>query len=395
MNSGEKVLKKKRDGRIKKADKYRFSLCLLIFTICFLKPSFSYGEYTFLGDIDVETVLDDNVYKDSRKYSDIGYKLELGLGVRSKFARQTFLRTHYWLGISGFSQYNLENETSHLLDATVKQRLSDVFDIELNGGFNLSQLPNASVYNSSRFYGLPRLKWYVFDRTTLSGGYIYEKTSYPDYNLDNQTNGTEIKIDQEFSLYTHLEVSGVIQNKTYPERYLYEGISGGSPTYRTDTRRDAENFVRLTLSQNLTAKTGFELIYNYGQVDSNENYFDWGPQQYEGNNTIIGDERIISDYRSYVSDTYGINFFTGFADDYSLSISVSYTDKDYSGRLAKDENDKFREPDQKRRDRQTFIFVSWSKNIFLLKYSYEINDSNDALYNYTNSVVSLGIRYLF
>ena len=305
------------------------------------------------------------------------------------------MRTHYWLGINGFSQYNLENETAHLLAATIKQRLGDLFELDINPGLNLYYMPNATVYNSNRFYVLPTLKWYMFDHTTFSSGYIYEKTTYPDYNLDNQTNGMQAKISQELSLYTYLEVSGVIQNKTYPERYLYEGISGGSPTYRNDIRKDTENFVQLALSQNLTAKTGFDLVYNYGQLNSNENYFYWGPEQYEGNNTTIGDERIITDYRSYINNKYGADFFTGFVDNSSLLMGASYTTKDYSGQLAKDENDKIRQPDQKRQDSQTFISVSWSKDILLLRYSYEINNSNAALYNYTNSIVSLSIRYLF
>lgn len=377
---------------IKEVDKI-YKLFFIVAIVCFLKQS-AFSK-SFFGDVNISATVDDNVYNDSRQYSDLGYGIELGFGMRSRFSKYTSSMVQYLLSLNNFSKYNLEGATSHLFDGKIKQRLGDSFDLELNGGFNLSQMPSAGVYNSNRLYAFPSVKWHIFDRTTLTGGHIHEKTTYSDYNLDNETIGIQLKLGQELSLYTYIEISGIAQNKTYPERYLYDGISGGSPTYKTDTRKDTENFAGLTLSQNLTAKSGFELSYYLGKLESNENFFDWGPNQYEGNNTIPDDERIIADYRSYTSSKYGVNFFTGFIEDSKLFLSGSHTTKDYSGRLAKDENDTIRQPDKKRQDRQTLASVSWSKDILLVKYSYEINNSNDALYSYTNNTLSLSIRYSF
>lgn len=340
-------------------------------------------------------MVNDNVYKDSRKYDDIGFEANLRMGVRSKFFKRTFTNMQYRLNVYNYRKLNLENETSHLLDGRIQQQLSDLFNIDLSGGWNLSQMPKAGVYNSDRFYILPSLKWYAFDRTTISGGYIYEKTVYPDYNLDNQTGGVRLKLEQELPLYTYIEISCIIQNKSYPERYLYSGISGSLPTYKTEVRKDAENFIEATVSHSLTARSGFDLVYYFGKLKSNENFFDWGPKQYAEENTTIGDERIIENYRSYTAGKYGINIFTGFVKNSRLSLYASYATMKYAGRLAKDENDNFKQPEVKRGDNQVMVSVSWFIDMFLLRYSYEINNSNDALYNYTNSLLSAGIRYMF
>ncbi|MFH2070459.1 MAG: hypothetical protein ABIJ11_04530 [Elusimicrobiota bacterium] len=395
MNSNKEGLKKDKNGRRIGVDKVCWAIFFSTIIIFFLRGITLSEYHNFRGEFNLSTMVDGNVYKDSRGFSDIGLLANLGLGMRSKISRHTFTRLDYRLDVSNFFTYNLENEASHLLDGRIKQRLGDLFDVDLNAGISMSQMPKAAVYNSSGFYAEPSLNWYIFDYTKITGGYIYNKTMYPSYNLDNETTGGQVKLGQELSLYTYIEISGVIQNKNYPERYLYSGVSGGSPTYKTDVRKDAENFVELIFSQNITAKSGVDLIYYSGKLESNENYFDWGPGQYEGENTITGDERIIENYRSWTTNKYGMNMFTGLDEDSRLFLQCSYAISDYAGRLAKDENDAIRRPEVKRQDTQIVVSASYFIDMFIFRYTYEINNSNDALYKYTSSILSAGIRHLF
>lgn len=370
------------------------SLLAGIFIVSFCgQPVFS---KTYLwSDLSIAPVMDDNVYKDSSKHKDTGYKGGFNIGARSKLSRTTFGRFRYGLGLSAFSKYDLQNTTSHSFEAVLKQRLGDLFGLDLDAGLNLLQMPNADIYNSDKLYLRPLLNWHVFDHTTIGGGYIYEKTGYSKYDLDNKAAGLRLKFAQELSLYTDLEVSGVLKTRKYSEQQLLASVSGGTPTYKTDKREADENSVELSLQHNINSKTGFGLSYSLSGLNSNGNYLNWGPNQSENKNTIVGDERKIESYRSYRSGRYGVNYFTGFIGDSNVYLLASYGTTDYQGRLAKNENDAIRTPDTKRRDKQTFFSVAWSKSIVSLKYSYEKNKSNDALYDYANNVVSLNIRYLF
>ena len=244
--------------------------------------------HKFWGDFSGGAVYDDNVYKDSTGYMDIGYGLNLALGLRSKFSRYTFSRLRYRFRLKGFSKYDLENQNSHQLDGLLKQSLGEFFTLDLNGRMKFSQLLNASTYNSQVFFGRPNLKWYVFDHTTLTGGYIYEKNAYPNYDLDYGGSGFLVKLGQELSLYTYLEFSGSSQIRDYSERSLYGidgkvdyAITGGSRTTTDEMRKDEIIFLGTRLSQDITNGVKMELRYQHRRLDSNGNYFDWGPKQWE------------------------------------------------------------------------------------------------------------------
>ncbi|MFQ5866840.1 MAG: hypothetical protein ACE5IT_02470 [bacterium] len=393
---------------------YGVVLLLLIFGL----PSLSLAKMThkFWADLSGGAVYDDNVYKDSTGYMDIGYGLNLALGLRSKFSRYTFSRLRYRFRLKNFSEYDLENQNSHQFDGLLKQRLGEFFTLDLNGRMKFSQLVNASTYNSQMFLGRPNLKWYVFDHTTLTTGYIYEKNAYPDYDLDYEESGFLVKLGQELSLYTYLEFSGSSQIKDYSERSLYgiDGkvdytITGGSRTLTDEMRKDEIVFFETRLSQDITDRVKMELGYQYRELDSNGNYFDWGPKQWEEENTTPNDERLVRNYYSYRNNRFGLKIRIILDGDSYLGISGHYQNKDYRGRLAKDKNDEFLSPEEKRKDKQIFISASWVKEIskeilrdfpienleIKIGYSYENNQSNDALYDYSNSIILISLSSWF
>jgi len=387
-----------------------YTVLLLLLILILGLPSLSLAKMThkLWADFSGEVVYDDNVYKDSTGYMDIGYGLNLALGLRSKFSRYTFSRLQYRFGLKNFSKYDLENQNSHQFDGLLKQRLGNFFTLDLNGRMKFSQLVNASTYNSQMFLGRPSLEWYVFDHTTLTGGYIYEKNIYPDYDLDYEERGFLVKLGQEFSLYTYLEFSGSSQIRDYSERSLY-GIDGGSRTVTDEMRKDEIIFFETRLSQDITHGVKMELKYQHSKLDSNGNYFDWGPKQWEEENTTFDDERLVRNYYSYQSNEVSLKTRIILDRDSYLRIGGHYQNRDYKGRLAKDKNDKFLSPEEKRKDKQIFISADWVKEISkeILKdspienleikigYSYENNQSNDSLYDYSNNIISISLTSWF
>jgi len=375
-----------------------------IFTMSTIAQSSS--KPTLWANFNVEPIYDDNVYKDSRNYQDTGYSLNLFLGSRLKFTRSTFAGFYYQLGTKNFNQYYLENQNSHLFSGLFKQRLGDYFTFDLKGGAEFIQLPKAEIYNSQKIYARPTLKWYVLDHTDLEGEYLYEKYIYPDYDLDNTGSGFLTRIGQEISPYVYFELTYSLLRKDFPERYLsgIDGkidytVTGGSPTVAAITREDNDHSVEIKLVYDLTRNLGVELSYHYAKLNSNDNYFDWGPNQWKEENITYGDERLVENYRSYLSNTYGWRIKWNLRQSSYLDLTGYIQDKKYQGRLAKDENDKFREPEEKRKDKQIFFSLNWSKELLRnlpignlglkLTYSYENNNSNDALYNYSNNIFSL------
>lgn len=349
--------------------------------------------YEFWGNFTGGMVYDDNIYKDNTGYQGLGYDLNLDLGIRAKFFRDTFFRFRYGLELKGFDEYNLENQEDHFFDGLLKQRINEFFTLNLNGGIELYQFPNAGIYDSRIIYGKPKLVWYVFAPTILAGGVIYERSCYSDYDLDYRGKGFFVSCGQEMSLFTFLECTMSTIIKNYPESYLY-GIDGEIDLLQKETVENLE----ITLSQDIADGCNIELIYQYEKLDSNGNYFDWGPYQWDEQNTF-GDERLIEDYYSYRSNEYGVKAKIFLDKSSYFKIGSLYMDKKYKGRLAKDKNDAFRLPEQKRQDKQFFIMVNGTKELLKnsvfgdieikVDYSYENNQSNDAFYNYDNNIISL------
>ncbi len=375
-------------------------LNLSVTSLCWAKDN-----YKFWGGFIGGMVYDDNIYKNSTAHQGFGYDLNLDLGIRSKFYSDTFCRLQYVLEVKGFDEYNLENKEYHFLDGSLKQRINEFFTWDLNGGIELYQFPNAGIYDSQVIYGRPRLVWYVFDRTIFSGGGIYEKNTYSDYDLDYEGTGAVVSLGQEISLFTFLEceVSTIIKN--YPENHLYgiDGetdytIRGGSLTINDLLQKETVENLDITLIQDFVNGCSIELIYQYEKIESNGNYFDWGSFQWNGQNTS-GDERLIEDYYSYWSNRYGLETEIILSKKVYLKLDSFYMDKQYNGRLAKDERDVFCFPEQKRRDRQIFFLLNLTKEFLKnsifgdieiqVNYSYENNQSNDAFYDYSNNITSL------
>jgi len=279
----------------------------------------------------------------------------------------------YGLNVKNYSDYDLENQTIHNLNGNFKQRLGELFTADFTGEIKIFQLPNIDEYNWSLIRSQPNISCYVFDHTSLTGGYVYGEKSYDKYDLDYKETGFSISIEQELSLYTYLEIGGSKLVKDYLERGLYNSIGT-----QTDQMREDESVqMKVRLSQDISESVRAEISYRYDKLDSNGNYYDYGPGQSETENTITTDDQTVDNYYSYESNAFGSDIRIITDKNSYLTLSGYYQDKRYGGRLAKDNTDNFITPNEKRRDKNIFVSADWFTEIMedtglKFGFSYEI-----------------------
>ena len=356
-------------------------LCMLLF------GDSSQGDVNIFGWADGGFMTNSNVYSDSRQFGDSGYCFNTGIGLRTKLARYTPFKINYNLDINGYFTYNLENEIFHSVKASLGHLVLDSIEVELSGYIDYSNLLNSQLYNYQKIGALPTINWYLLDHTAISGTFIYDDMKYSGYNLDNQGIGYSAKLEQELSLYTSIKGIYSYKKADYSEKYLYSNISYAVPSYQSELRNDKETKIEIILSHDFSLDAGLNLIYQNIVFDSSDNFVDWGASQSETLNSVIGDEKILPDYRSYSGSSGGVKLKITLEDS-TFNILAFYSLKYYRSRPAKDSNDLFLQPEEKRKDQNTVLSIFWTKQLqewinLKLGTSYENNNSNDALFKYT------------
>lgn len=374
-------------------------ICVIIIHCMFLFSAICHSDVNISGWTNGGFMTSSNVYSDSRQLGDFGYCLNASVGLRTKLARYTPFKINYNLDINGYFTYNLENEIFHSLKASLGHLILDSIEMKLLSNIDYSNLLNAQIYNYQKIGVQPTVIWYIFDYTTISGTFIYDDIKYHNYNLDNKTIGFTAKLEQEFSLYTSIKGIYSYKRADYSEKYLYNSISSAVPIYQSELRNDKETKIEIVLSHEFSLDVGLNLIYQNIALDSNDNFVDWGANQSETFNSVIGDEKILPDYRSYSSSIGGVKLKITLEDS-SFNISVFYGLKDYRSRLAKDSKDLFLQPEEKRKDQNIILSIFWIKQLqewinLKLGTSYENNHSNDALYKYTKLDITASLSTSF
>jgi hypothetical protein len=358
-------------------------------------------------NLDYSLISNDNVYKTSGYSADTGSEININALVRTKYSNHTFTRLNYSFVTNGYNRYSLDNLNANSLSGLLKQRFGNKLTLDLKGGYKTYQFPNITetkyllTQDFSEIYFRPNLDIYPSLSTTLRGEYINETISYPQYDLDHTNNGYQFKLAQDLgNSGGFLDIYYIIERYDYSERFLY-AIVLGSETATGTKRYDNINTIKANFSYDIISPH-IKLLLNcqQQQLRSNGNYFDFGPNQTRYNNTIFGDEVIVEDYYSYDSAVYGGGLCLKTRKSYKIDLNCSFKDTRYLGRLARDRNDQFITPGIKRHDQQTTLSAkaafTLSKLLNInLSYSYEINDSNDYLNNYTNSIVSAGLSSWF
>jgi len=349
--------------------------------------SYSYAEENVFAWASGGLQFSNNVYHDSRAFADTGYTLSAGAGIKGKLAKFTPYRLVYNLDVNGYFTQNIQNEIFNGASLYLGRLFGQNFELELLSNVSYSYLPFADVYSYLNYFGRPSLTWYVFDHTSIKGSYLYGGQSYPLYNLSNNNSGYSFLLVQELSIYTSIKASYSAKTADYSNKCLYSGVLAGVPSFLAELRKDTESFVDISLLHEFSLDMSVELSGSRVNFESNDNFIEWGPLQSETVNTVIGDERIIQNYRSFSS--YNAACKINFAFDGSRAeISTAYASTEYAGRLAKNSLDVIISPEEKRKDTRWILSALWSiplskQTTLKITGIYEANDSNDALYKYT------------
>jgi len=373
------------------------SLFLLLLSLGF--ASYCSAEENVFTWADGGLQYSNNVYRDSRAFADAGYTLSAGAGLKGKLAKFTPYKLVYNLDISGYFTQNVQNEIFNGASLYLGRLLGQNFELELLGNASYSYLPFADVYSYLNYYGKPSLTWYVFDHTSIKGGYIYGGQSYPLYNLSNNSTGYSFSLMQELSIYTSVKASYSGRTADYLNKNLYSGVVAGVPAFSIELRKDTESLVGVSLLHEFSLDMSVELSGSRVNFESNDNFIEWGPLQSETVNTVVGDERIIQNYRSFVSYNAACKIKFVF-DDSSAEISTAYASTEYAGRLAKNSLDVIISPEEIRKDTQWILSALWSlplskQTTLKITGIYEANDSNDALYKYTAITGKAAVVFYF
>ena len=350
-------------------------------------------------DISVGPVITTNVYRDRSDEGDLGYDGRVRLGLRSRYSARTFSQLQYLLDTVSFPEVDVENRADHGLEGLFRHRLSDPLTLETKAGVRWSRYPNVTDFNNTTLFGQAALKGYLTSRTTLEGGLAYEKKSYPDFDLDYGGVGLFGTLAHDFGRRTFGELSGAYRNEDYSERQL---LNGGQPDAADEApRSDRDWLVGARVVRDLSLTLQLEALYQYGRVSSNGDSLDFGPFQ-SPLVDVPGDERLIVDYYSHRRHELGARLRKLIRRGSSVTVAARYQDRSYLGRLARDEEERFLSPEETRRDRGIVLSaildipfpllarrVSFGHFGLRLRLSRELNHSNEALYDYGNSVASV------
>lgn len=367
------------------------------------------------GDFDLSGIYTDNVYGTSDSYGDYGLNTNAKVGLRTKFSKYTFTRLSYQFKLKNFFTENIENNSVNMGDFLVRQRIGEIGTVDINGGIEQTRYPNITIdkyqitQNSNRTFILPSLKIYPIESTSIEIGGDYDSNVFADYDLDSIRKGASASIGQEISVYTYFKVGAAYDISDYSERYVY-GINGSTRTNTNELRIDNNKSLFVNMSQYISPIKG-NIVINYAmnEFTSNGNYFDYGPGQWEiwKDGDITGDERLVDSYYSYISRILDVNGDIALSGSMKFKYDVLYGLKDYEGRLVKDVNDQFISPDTTRKDTPLFIKLELNKDLteilnmnfgraeMSIIYTYENNQSNDYMYNYTSQAINLLVKYYF
>lgn len=335
----------------------------------------------FDGSLALGTVLDDNVYRDSRRYADAGYRVRLDLASRSRPARGTYFLAWYCGEASGFRSHRLEDFILHQAGARFKRQLGDA-ELGLAAMSDWMILPQAREYGSWRAAAHPHLSWRFSDRNSVFGGPVVEMVSFPWSDLDSRAGGLAVGLARDLSLFTSLELSGL-----YRVRFFTEWPGGSA-------RQDYESALELLAIRALAGGAVCSLACRREVVASDQGSADLGLLQnayYSPDGEVQGST---NGYQNQASLTFRAGLSLPLGVGFRAWLSASYRDQRFSGRAALDETGLARQPETPRHDRNTSAAIALGRGPLRIGFSAARNASNDAGYDYANvsTWASLSLR---
>lgn len=352
----------------------------------------------FFGDFSIGGGYDDSVFRDASKRKD-----GLGLGAArvgwgGRLARPLVGQLDYNFRSQIYVRETRESFTNHEINAALRWRLLPRLSLELPIGVSLLRQPNLPTFNSLQGTIEPGLRFSAFDNTRLEAAFIYETRSFQNFDLDRRGPGFSGGITQDIGLNLSLIGRYRQVRGRYTERALFKDKTGEK---LSELRRETEREGSVGLRYNL-GPASLRAGYEWSKLSSNGNFLDFGPNQNASANTILGDERLVSNYYSFLGKgpmaRIGLR-----AGAVSLLGSFQWQRRNFGGRFAKNSADQFVAGDPLRRDTRRIYTASLGRMRrsgkiligFSLDFRHENSTSNDSLYTFKNNSASFSFRFGF
>lgn len=341
---------------------------------------------------------DNSVFRDASKRKD-GFGLGAArLGWAGRLARPVVGRLGYDFRSQIYGREIRERFMTHGINAALQWRLSPRLSLELPISGSIWRQMNLLTFNFRQGTIGPGLRFSAFDNTRLEASFIYETRRYPNFDLDRRGPGFSAGITQDIGLNLSLVGQYRQLRERYTERALFRNTSGERlGDLRRDTEREGEAGFRYHLGP-----ASLRASYEWTKLSSNGNFLDFGPNQNISANTILGDERLVSNYYSFLGKgpvaRLGLR-----AGAVSLLGSFQWQRRNFEGRFAKNSADEFVAGDPLRRDTRRIYTASLGRMRrtgkllagFSLDFRHENSTSNDSLYTFKNNSVSFSFRFGF
>lgn len=340
------------------------------------------------GDFGIGAGYDDSVLLDASKNKSVLVPVYGGMGWRGRFTPKTTGQGYTRLSYLGYPGKTSESNMEWSVYGGLKHRVYGPHSALAEVESGLYRQPNFSSFNENRMLLAPGVESQLLSTTRVRLQAVVERSDYPKYDLDSRTLGFQALLQQDVTLNGEWRVEYRQGSREYKERYLFLNATGtSSPDLREDDEKRLVSSLRWDWDHwDLTGG------YAWEKLKSNGNSLDYGPHQSAVTNTIAGDERLVSDFYSYVRRGPLVFVNIRALEPYLLSLYSRWEQLDYNGRIAKSGLDQFLAGNPLREDKLHTIGMDLTRSIqkgrlrlgWTARVVRERHTSNDDLYDYTH-----------
>ncbi len=347
------------------------------------------------GTISLSSGYDSSILNDATSLDDVFYQVAAGTGWRGRLGKRTRGRAFGLLSHTGFLENTEESRQRVEMELRAAGRLSEWASVSLEADGEAYFQPGVSRMNFRRGRLSPGISFQPLIGTRIDLTYRPELEGFPNDDLDYSASAAEARLVQDIGLILQADARAEYSEIRFHERRLYlDQLGAVSDQFRQDSDKTIAGGLRADWLHCIAAAG-----YIWRRLSSNGNYLDYGPDQVEDENKVLGDERLVYDYYSYISSGPALELRCLLPYDIGLRVSHRWYELKFDHRIAKDEADLFVAGDPARKDRRRSF--SLGIEAFMrdrsveLRWQRETSSSNDALFDFTRDQIGLTYRLRF
>ena len=332
-----------------------------------------------------ESYYDDNIFNNSSKVADFINNVSLGAGYNIESTSNNI--QFYYMGDFSYFQKNIYKSSSAHKIGFVDTYLFSSDENPLNIGVNYTFKKNRDDFTLFDFNVLSLYANYnhnLNETNILLAGYVFNRNRFDNYSIfSHDENRIFAKYTGSFETKTTIITGIEYDNKNYLN--TAEEYSG--------SQQISQMKYYLQVAQSLTEKTGLSA---HALIRKNLNS---GTRFITSNDLIYYEEEIFFD--NYSNDGYemGLTLTHLFSSSLKGTIDFNYQTKNFLNLPAVDEYGY--ETNNFRNDKQIFTslgvtkeFSDFIKGLYIsFSWSFINNSSNDAFYQYNNSIYSISFGW--